>query len=368
MAAVTVRADVADDTLTLVFEGRLDSSTAGRAWREALAALDRHPAPRLVVDASKVSYCDGAGIGLLFELKRRQPAVEIAGLDDDAKKLLDRFNPADFAERPRPRQELNVFEEVGEATADLLADIAKLIRTIGELTAALLGAALRPWRVRWRDVALVAEASGVNALPIVALLGFLIGLIIAFQSAIPLKQVGADVFVAHLVAISLVRELGPLMTALLLAGRTGAAFAAEIGTMKVNEEVDALTTMGLSPVSFLVVPRVIAGVATTPLLTVFSIGAGLVGGWVVFATLGFPMASYLTQVKSAVGWVDVAGGLAKSVVFGILIAGVGCLRGLQTKAGARSVGVSATRAVVSGIILIIVTDGLFAVLYHALGI
>jgi len=247
-------------------------------------------------------------------------------------------------------------------------DLRVLVSFVGELAAAL-GVALRnPRRIRWRDALLVAENAGVNATPIVALISFLIGLIMAFQSAVPMRQFGAEIYVADLVALSMLRELGPLMTAIILAGRSGSAFAAELGTMKVNEEINALTTMGLDPVRFLVVTRVLAAVVMTPLLTLFANLMGLVGGAVVFLSLDFPLVTYGQQVVGAVHLGDLVGGLMKSLVFGVLVAGIGCLRGLQTATGASAVGLSTTRAVVSGIVLIVLADGLFSVIFYQLGV
>ncbi|MDP2707835.1 MAG: ABC transporter permease [Burkholderiales bacterium] len=247
-------------------------------------------------------------------------------------------------------------------------DIRALISFVGELTAALGYAALHPRSVRWRDAFRVAEAAGVNALPIVALISFLVGLILAFQAAIPLRQFGAEIFVANLIALSMLREMGPLMTAIILAGRSGSAFAAELGTMKVREEIDALKTMGLDPVVFLVVPRVTAAIVMMPLLTVFADLFGLMGGSVVMLSLGFPLITFFNQVQYAVTYGSLVGGLLKAFVFGILVAAIGCLRGLQTGSGASAVGESTTRAVVSGIVLITVTDGIFSVVYFYLGV
>jgi len=217
-------------------------------------------------------------------------------------------------------------------------------------------------------VAIVAEKAGVNALPIVALVSFLVGLIMAFQAAIPMRQFGAEIYVADLIALSMLRELGPLMTAIVLTGRSGSAFAAELGTMKVNEEIDALTTMGLDPVRFLVVPRIIAAVAVTPLLAVFADLVGVLGGSIVLVSLGYPLLTYVKEVISATTHVDLLGGLVKSAVFGIVVAGVGCLRGMETGIGATAVGDSTTRAVVAGIVLIVVIDGVFSVVFYQLGI
>ena len=193
-------------------------------------------------------------------------------------------------------------------------------------------------------------------------------MILAFQSAVPMKRFGAEIFVADLIGLAMLRELGPLMTAILLAGRSGAAFAAEIGTMRVNQEVDALSTMGLDPVSFLVTPRIIAAVLMTPLLTLYSDLVGLIGGAITMSSFSIPVVTFLKEVDSAVTMTDFLAGFVKSFVFAVTVAGIGCLRGLQTSAGASAVGEAATRAVVTGIILLVAIDGLFAFAYYVLDI
>ncbi len=239
---------------------------------------------------------------------------------------------------------------------------------MGELVVALVYAVGHPRRVRWKDAFLIAETAGVNAFPIIALISFLIGLIMAFQAAIPMRQFGAEIFVADLIALSTLRELGPLMTAIVMSGRTSSAFAAELGTMKVNEEIDAMTTMGLDPVRFLVVTRVLAILIMMPLLTIFADLLGIMGGSVVLLSMGYPLTTYLDRVILSADYIDLLGGLLKSLAFGLIVAGIGCSRGLQTKTGASAVGDSTTRAVVSGIILVIITDGIFSVVYFYLGI
>lgn len=362
-----------DGALTFLIQGTLDSASTGRAWREAFRALDHTKARRLIVDASQMTYCDGAGAALFLELRRhqmmRQGYLEIRGLKPEFQELLDLYGRS-LVEKPEPTtdESPSVIEQIGRRAVRVAEDLHALLAFVGELAVALLRAATHPRRVRWKDVFLIAERAGVNALPIIALIGFLLGLIMAFQSAIPMRQFGADIFVANLIGLSMIRELGPLLTAIILAGRSGSAFAAELGTMKVSEELDALTTMGLEPVGFLIVPRVIAAVAMTPLLSVFSSLFGLIGGAVVMLSFGFPLVTYVIQIQSAVTAGDLLGGLAKALCFGIVVAGIGCLRGLQTTTGASAVGDSTTRAVVSGLILITIVDGVFAVVYYYLGI
>ena len=220
--------------------------------------------------------------------------------------------------------------------------------------------------MRWKDIMGVADRAGIGAIPIITLVGFLLGLILAFQSAVQLRRFGAEIFLAAGLGISMFRELGPLMAAILLTARSGSAFAAEIGTMKVNEEVDALTTMGLEPVSFLIVPRVVAAVLVVPTLAMLTTLAALVGGAIVWVSLEFPLASYSRRIVEAVTLTDLLGGIFKAFVFGIVVAAVGCMRGLQTGKGAGAVGESATSAVVSGIVLIAILDGIFAVLFFLL--
>jgi phospholipid/cholesterol/gamma-HCH transport system permease protein len=372
VAAIELQSDAAGaDVLSL--SGRLDAYSVGRLWSEARRLLSAHPRTPLVVDCSNVEYCDVAGAALLIDMLREPRAatatVTIRGLAERFQRILQQFDPTALrAPAGTAPAEPGRIERLGRAAAQFLDDLHAQVAFLGEAASALAYALRHPRGIRWKDALYIAEEAGVNALPIVALIGFLMGVILAFQSAIAMKQFGAEIFVANLLALSLLRELGPLMTAILLAGRSGAAFAAEIGTMKVNQEVDALTTMGLDPVRFLVVTRVLAATAMTLPLVVLADLIGLIGGAMVMLTFDIPLNTYYHQ---AVGFADVGdfvGGLAKALVFGVLIAGIGCLRGLQTEAGAAAVGVAATSAVVSGIVLIVFVDGLFAVLFYYLGI
>ncbi|MBD0306303.1 MAG: MlaE family lipid ABC transporter permease subunit [Nitrospiraceae bacterium] len=362
-----------EGTLTLSIAGHLDVSTTGSLWRQAMQMLEQERPARLVIDASGISYCDGAGVALLLQLRKCQEKaggeVEIHDLPEAVQYLLDLYGSASAEDAaPGASEPISFVEQVGRASGRVWKDLYTLVAFLGELSVALLYAARHPRSVRWKDAAMTAELAGVNALPIIALIGFLLGLIMAFQSAIPMRQFGAEIFIANLIGLSMIRELGPLLTAIILAGRSGSAFAAELGTMKVNEEIDALTTMGLEPVRFLAVPRVIAAVAMTPLLSVFTSLFGLIGGAVVMRSLGFPLVTYVDRIQSSVHPGDLLQGLFKAVAFGIVVAGIGCLRGLQTKTGASAVGDSTTNAVVSGLILIAVVDGLFAVVFYYLGV
>ena len=368
MAALAIK-DTADARV-LELSGRLDASSIRDVWTEARRAVKEAASRRIVIDAAKVDYCDGAGIGLIVDvLRQRKGDVEVRNMKPAFSALLKQFDVQvlDHDLDPEAKRGSSV-EEIGEIAAGVGHDMFEQVSFVGETTSALWYALRHPASVRWKDVWVVCEKVGADALPIVALISFLLGVILAFQSAIPMKKFGAEIFVADLIGLAMLRELGPLMTAILLAGRSGAAFAAEIGTMKVNQEVDALTTMGLDPVRFLFTTRVLAALFMTPLLTLFADLVSLVGGAMTLQSFSIPYITFIHEVEGIVDFSDFMAGFVKSFVFAILIAGIGCLRGLQTSAGASAVGDSATRAVVSGIILLVIVDGIFAVLYFFLDI
>jgi phospholipid/cholesterol/gamma-HCH transport system permease protein len=370
MAALAV-SDTPDGRRMLALSGRLDATTIRRVWDDARRAIAAAPTQRVIVDAAAVDYCDGAGVALLVDLIQQRKAgdVQVANLKPAFETLLRQFDPQTVGrdlDPPAPRRP--AVEEIGVIAAGMGHDLRQQIVFIGEASAALAYAVVHPSTIRWRDVWRICERVGADALPIVALISFLLGVILAFQSAIPMRKFGAEIFVADLIGLAMLRELGPLMTAILLAGRSGAAFAAEIGTMTVNQEVDALTTMGLDPVRFLVTPRIIAALLMTPLLTLFADLISLLGGAMTLQSFSIPFVTFVHEVEGIVDYSDFMAGFIKSFVFAILIAGIGCLRGLQTTAGASAVGDAATRAVVSGIMLLVVVDGVFAVLYFVLDI
>ena len=366
----SLRVERGSEGLTFHVGGHLDSRTTGGIWRQAQEAL-RQPAD-LIVEASEIAYCDISGVGLLVDLRRRQErsgrTFRIQGLATEFQRLLDMFDDAAAKSLEEARPRMSFPETVGRATASLLGDIRDLIAFIGELVANLGRVLVHRQKVRWGDTFLVAESAGVNALPIITMMGIVMGVIIAFQGAVPLKRYGGEVLVADMVVIAFFREIGPLFTAIMLAARSASAFAAELGTMKVNEEVDALKTMGLEPVAFLAIPRVLAGVFVTPILTLYMNLWGLFGGGLVFMSLGFQPQIYIERILLRGTAGDLLGGLSRSLIFGIIVAGTGCMQGLLTGTGARAVGESTTRSVVSAIILIIIADGLISVIFYSLGI
>lgn len=357
----------------MVVTGNLDAESTGRLWSPTLRKVRKSRADAVEVEAGGLESCDAAGIALLLELKTRQETrkktFRLRNLRGDLTELMDLFDPGPPSRPAKSHGPVyGTIERVGEGAAGLAHDVHDYVSFTGEIFAKSLGLLFHPGRLRWGDTFLVAEKAGADGVGIASLLGFLIGVILAFQSAIAMGKFGADIYVADLVTIVLFRELGPLITAFILASRSSSAFAAELGTMKVNEEIDALTTMGIDPVQFLVFPRLIAGTAVLPLLTVFNMLLGLIGCGLVMIAIGFTPKIVVDEIYAAANLTDLSSGLLKTLVFGALIAGIGCLRGLRTGTGASAVGDSTTRAVVSSIIAIVVADGVFAVVYYLLGI
>lgn len=350
--------------------GRVEIGNAQRLLDEITAQLGTAPGA-LELDLSAVDYFDSGGGAVLIGLRQRlaQAGRELrlaasTPAIDGFLSLVDQEVLLHPAEPPR-RQRGSLTTQIGAETLKVLSDFRELISFTGEVILGLRTAVRHPTRMRWRETWLYMERTGLDAIPIVALISFLMGLITAFQAAVQLTQFGADIYIANLVGLSITRELGPLMTAIIAAGRSGAAFAAEIGTMKVSEEVDALTTMGFDRTRFLVTPKVIALLVMLPCLTLFADLVGIAGGLTV-AVVGFglPVQVFIRQLRVALMIWDVYSGLIKSVAFAILVAGVGCLRGFQAREGAESVGRITTSAIVAGIFLIVVADALFTVIFH----
>jgi len=358
--------------VSLDLRGRLDARSTAEIWRNLDAQLPKASASVLNVEASAVEYCDGAGLALLHFLSMGGMSppgtqVNISGLRPEFENLFKKFTTEDYQKsRPQAVPKTALAEEVGESACALAGDLHAEITFMGEVTAGMVANLARPKAMRWAEVWRVFESAGVNALPIISLISLLVGLIIAFESAGPFRMFGAEIFIANMLGIIMARELGGLMTGIILAGRSGSAFAAELGTMKVNEELNALETMGLSPMRFLVVQRVLAGILLTPLLTIYSIFVSILGGVLVMMAMGFPLVTIYNQMAQTLHYRDILIGVGKGVIFGALIAGIGCLRGLQTAKGPSAVGESTTRSVVSGILLIIVADAVVAVLLYFL--
>ncbi len=354
--------------LSVSLSGELNLQTIPAVLKTLPRTLE-HPVPgEIRADLSAVTRMDDCGALAVMHLDRLAREHGSTLLLDNAPEhvrellaflRLDAPPATTAAKRPTP----NIITRFGMKTMKVLDQAEDHISFVGETTVTLLSLLRHPGRLRMGDTVNYMHSVGVDALPIVGLISFLLGLIMAFMSAVQLQQFGANIYVASLVALSMVRELGPIMTAIIVAGRSGSAFAAEIGTMKVSEEVDALITMGFQPTMFLVAPKVIASVLVVPLLALYSNLFAIAGGLVIgVSTLDLTPNSYMQQTMNTLTIFDVNWGLFKSAIFALLIATVGCFKGYQVRGGAASVGQATTSAVVTSIFLIILVDSVLAVI------
>lgn len=330
---------------------------------------------KIRLDLSELSDYDSYLIILINEIKEfcssKNIEFELTGLNTNLQNFINILLPKQKEVPTIERKSFWVayFSNIGEIVRIIFSDLFKLVEFIGELTKNFFFALFKPSLIRWKDFPHHFLNAGVNAVPITSLIVFLIGLISGYQGAVQLSQFGADIYLADLVGISITRELSPLMVAIIVAGRSGSAFAAEIGTMKVSEEIDALTTMGFDKIQFLVLPRVIAVALAMPFLVIICDLVGIIGGLIAgLATLDITISSFFAQLNVALNYGHVFSGIIKSIVFGLLIATIGCFRGFQVQGGAESVGRYTTASVVSGVFLVILTDAVFVFLLSALGI
>jgi phospholipid/cholesterol/gamma-HCH transport system permease protein len=363
-----------DGAVTLHIQGRMDAATAAETIAGIKSILQPPLPPALTVDLKKVSYLDDFGALVLVELKNlmagQKSRLYLKNADQRIKEILSILKydalgePDTFTRKPPP----NMFIRLGEGVFGQVADLNFIFAFIGSVCLSLIHVCLHPRSLRTDDTFASMKKVGVDALPVVGLISFLLGLIMAFMSSVQLQQFGANIYVASLVSLSMVRELGPIMTAIIVAGRSGSAFAAEIGTMKISDEVDALFTMGFDPTRFLVAPKIVASILTVPILTLFSDLFAILGGLVVgVSMLDLTVNAYLAQTLKTLTVFDVFWGFLKAAVFALLIAGIGCLRGFQVRGGAAEVGQATTSAVVSSIFLIILADAVFAVILRYWG-
>ena len=338
-----------------------------------MRALLAKPPRRVRFELSGLRALDGAGAALLLELCDELRAggskVEQRGADGRVRDILELIATSPEGLEPRTGAgKLGVLEQLGRTSLELVSVALQILDFTGRTVVSAGRVARDPRSLPWGSVVRVIERTGADALPIVGLITFLVGLVSAFQGAITLHQYGADIYVATGVAIGTTRELGPLMVAVVVAGRSGAAFAAELGTMRVSEEVDALRTIGLDPYRYLVLPRVLALTAVTPILTLLGDAFAIAGGFVVgVGSLDVPFTAWARQTQWSLTLWHVSSGVIKSVVFGASIALVACQWGLATRGGAEGVGRSTTSAVVTSLFFLVVIDAAFTVLFHAWG-
>lgn len=350
-----------------------DLSTANaEAINAELRRKTGRPKGSLRIDLSGVKRIDGGVVSILervrAELSARRVTTTLTGASDDVRTVLELYGARlEVAPKaPRRRTQEGLVARLGAAALAGATELRAAVAFVGELAVDVAGIVRHPKSGNLRDLLPLIEKSGFDAIPIVLVINMLVGFVMGFQSARQLETYGANVFVADIVGLAVVRELAPLITAIVVCGRSGAAFAAEIGTMKVNEEIDALRVMGLGPVRYLVVPRVLALLATVPLLTLASDVVGVFGGLVVGMTsLGVGPGAYISELRTAVLPWDVLSGLIKSVAFAVAIALIGCQQGFATHGGATGVGRRTTTTVVATIFALVLIDVAFTAFFRS---
>jgi phospholipid/cholesterol/gamma-HCH transport system permease protein len=357
----------------------------GGAWKLATevpdaapveAALGESPAPKqLSFDAQQLGDWDTSLLIFLNKVadaaRAHQVEVDRSGLPEGVDRLLKLAAAVPEKSDAKAKQSAppSILARIGNGTLRLVDEARDFLAFLGRLTIAFAALLTGKARFRASDLMLFIQQAGAEALPIITLISFLVGVIMAFVGAVQLQKFGAAIYIADLVGIAVVREMGAMMTGIVMAGRTGAAFAAQLGTMKVTQEIDALTTMGIDPMEFLVLPRALALCLMMPLLCLYSDLIGIVGGgFIATGMLDLSWPVYFNELFQAVSLTDLAGGIFKASVYGVLIALAGCLRGMQAGSSAAAVGDAATSAVVTGIVLIVSACGIFAFSFYILGI
>lgn len=357
------------DRLVVTLQGRWRVTESRPKWNRSLSeGLPK----RVRVEVGEVVKWDSSLLLFLFDVQQwaRVGGVyfDQEGLPPKMREMLAQLSRSHETSVPFDRTE-NLFVAVGESTYTAWLRLKEILAFVGECVISQIRLIKNPGRFRWNDCLEEMQQCGAMALPIVSLISVLVGMTLAYTGALILRQYGGDIYVADLVGISMVREMGALMTGIVLAGRTGAAFAAHLGNMKANEEIDAFQTLGISPVDFLVMPRLIALGLMMPLLGLYSNCLGILGGMMVAkSVLEIPPAAYWVEMLTIVDMSDVMAGVVKAVTFGVIVGVAGCLRGLQAERSAAGVGKATTSAVVTAILFIIVADAMYAVLFDILGI
>lgn len=362
----------AEGELLVSLKVPLTYENAAEIWQNLSGLIARKEYTSLVLDFSGVSKVDSAGTALLRSIRRicdsKGVRLRMESIQPPIKHFLD------YVERETPKKEQpppptsSPVTRFGAFLIDQAVEFKDFLRFCGSFLTVAAGSVRHLGRFRWRETFYYFQMAGPDAMTILFLISFLLGLVMTFQASIQLKQFGANIYVADLVGLALTRELAPVFTAMLLAGRSGSAFAAEIGTMKIGEELDALAVMGFNLNEFITLPKVVALMLAAPLLVMWSNFAGLLGG-IAVSTVALDLTpySFMHEVSAAITFADIAEGLIKVEVFATLVALVGCFRGFQADLGPDSVGRQTTSAVVSGLFLIILADAILTILYHAFG-
>jgi len=349
----------------IFFKGRLDSASLAPLWLKAMAtvrALRRDQ--RLVIDLGDVSRCDIAGATFVLAAEAAHGGAEIRGGSDAVRAVIARVRQARIERRPAEQaRPPTLMEIVSGGVQAALGGIA----FIGEAVVAIVRLPRHRRMLRIVDFMRYTDDAGVRSLPLVLLMGALTGLIMSFQFAVAMRRFASDIFVVNGVTVAVLRELGPLLAAVILAGRTASADAAEIGTMKINEEISALVVMGIDPMTMLVLPRMAAALVAMPGMALAFEIAAMFGMLIVMMGFGYTPQQIYVQARDYAQLKDLFGGMLKAAVFGVAIAATGCRAGLSTGHGPRAVGHSATTAVVGGIVATILIDGIFAAAFYATG-
>ncbi len=342
-----------------------------------LESLSLEPQSQAIADGAQIDALDTAGAWLLQKLLQRLhehgSTVSLRGLRPEFTKLMEIVAQRTKEQSAHPDRhtvtDATWLGRIGHGAATTAEETMALLGFIGECAVSAAACIRHPTKLRWRPILFNIRSAGFDALPIVGLLSFLLGVVVAYQGADQLRQYGANIFVADLVGVSMLREFAPLITAIIIAGRSGSAYAAQIGTMAVTEEIDAMRTLGVAPIEVLVLPKVIAMVIAMPLLTVAADVLGVFGGMLsARAQLDVSFVEFIDRLAKAIGTTTYMVGIGKAPVFAAIIAVVGCFQGFRTKGGADSVGRQTTRAVVQSIFLVIVADALFSVAFSVLDI
>lgn len=365
MTATSPTADADSDAHTYRCIGSITISRAASTQRE----IDSAPDP-LVLDLSGVEKMDTVGAWVIYRAVRDRGA-KIVGAKGDVAALIERAPEFDHPAQVRPEERpghLRVMEEIGGWVVEAGQTLVGLVSFLGAVLIGFYDVIRHPKRIRWTAVISRFDLVGVRALGIIGLMSFLIGIVVGQQGAVQLEQFGAEIYTINLIGRITVRELGTLMTAIMVAGRSGSAFAAQIGTMKITEEIDAMRTIGVSPIEALVLPRMTAAVIMMPLLAFYAMLMSLLGGGIyVWADLGIPPLTFIQRLQEVTPLRDLWVGLIKAPVFGFIIALTGCFQGMQVEGNSEEVGTRTTNAVVQAIFLVIVIDAVFAVFFSQIG-
>jgi len=374
-AEAWLKTSARDGGVDLVVGGRWNLASA----QHLLSALDQVAVPRGAearLDAAAIDGIDTVGAWLIYRTLRRLKAegvaVDVQNASATVTEMLEQMAANDVPHPPppvAPNAFVEMVRHVGETTHEIALEVIDGIGFFGLVMQTLAASLLRPSRIRLTPLVYHMERVGLNALPIVGLISFLIGVVLAYQGATQLQKFGAEVFVVDLIGVSVLREIGILLTAIVVAGRSGSAFTAQIGSMKVNEEVDAMRTLGLDPIQVLVLPRVLALVLMLPLLAFFSDIMGLLGGALMaWSVLDVSPGQFIERLNSSIGMWTFWVGIIKAPVFGLIIALTGCYEGLQVANSAESVGARTTRSVVESIFLVMIVDAVFSIFFAYIGI